>query len=45
MTKNFIIFIEGYNKGYKNFIADEILFVCILIYSIKTYIFSELLKM
>ena len=32
MTKNFIIFRGGYDKGYKNFIADEILFVRILIY-------------
>ena len=32
MTKNSIIFIGGYDKGYKFFIADEILFVCILIY-------------
>ena len=31
MTKNAIIFIWGYDKGYKIFIADENLFVCILI--------------
>ena len=44
MTKNFIIFIGGYDKDYKIFIVDENLFVCILTYYIKTYIFSELLK-
>ena len=32
MTKNSIIFRGGYDKGYKFFIADENLFVCILIY-------------
>ena len=32
MTRNSIIFRGGYDKGYKIFIADEILFVCILIY-------------
>ena len=32
MTKNSIIFRGGYDKGYKIFIADENLFVCILIY-------------
>ena len=43
--KNFIILREDYDKGYKIFIADENLFVCILIYfNKKTYIFSELLK-
>ena len=31
MTKNSIIFIGGYDKGYKNFLADENLFVCIQI--------------
>ena len=31
MTKNSIIFRGGYDKGYKIFIADENLFVCILI--------------
>ena len=51
MTKNSIIFRGGYDKGYRIFIADKNLFVCILIYlliskfiSIKTNIFSELLK-
>ena len=49
MTKKSIIFIGGYDKGYKIFITDENLFACILIYlllpesiSIKTYVFSEL---
>ena len=32
MTKNSIIFRGGYDKGYKNFIADESLFDSILIY-------------
>ena len=32
MTKNSIIFIGGYVKGYKIIIADENLFVCIIIY-------------
>ena len=32
MTKNFITLRWGYDKGYKKFIADENLFVCILIY-------------
>ena len=32
MTKNSTIFRGGYDKGYKIFIADENLFVCILIY-------------
>ena len=32
MTKNSTILRGGYNKGYKNFIAKENLFVCILIY-------------
>ena len=32
MTKNSIILRGGYDKGYKNFIADENLFVCTLIY-------------
>ena len=47
MTKNFIIFRGGYDKGYKIFMADENLFVCILIYlyvssfiSIKKHTFS-----
>ena len=45
MTKNSIIFRGCYNKGYKIFIADENLFVCILIYfNKKTPIFNELLK-
>ena len=32
MTKNSIILRGGYEKGYKNVIADENLFLCILIY-------------
>ena len=44
MAKNSIILRGGYYKGYKNFIADENLFVCILIYFNKTYIFIEFLK-
>ena len=44
MTKISIIFIEGLYKGYKFFITDENLFVCILIYFNKKYIFSGLLK-
>ena len=44
MTKNSKIFRGGYDKGYKIFIADENLFVCILFITIKTYIFSEFLK-
>ena len=45
MTKNSIIFIGGYDKGYKNFRADEILLVCILIYFNKNIqFFGELLK-
>ena len=32
MTKNSIIFRGGYDKGYKIFIAEEILFIFILIY-------------
>ena len=44
MTKNSIIFRGGYDKGYKIFIAEEILFVCLLFYLDKTYIFNELLK-
>ena len=43
MTKNFHNFHRGYDKGYIIFIADENLFVSQII-SIKTYIFSELLK-
>ena len=31
MTKNFIIFIGGYDKDYKYFLAYENLFACILI--------------
>ena len=40
MTKNSIIFRGGYDKGYKNFIADENLFACILIYFNKKHTFS-----
>ena len=32
MTKNSIIFIGGYDKGYKVLIDDKILFVCTIIY-------------
>ena len=32
MIKNSIIFIGGYDKGYKIIIVDENLFVCIPIY-------------
>ena len=34
----------GYNKGYKNFIADENLFVCILIYFNKNIHFRLISK-
>ena len=40
MTKISIIFIRGYDKGYKIFIADENLFVCILIYLFISYLFQ-----
>ena len=40
MTKNSINFIGDYDKGYKNFRADEILLVCILIYFNKNIHFS-----
>ena len=43
MTKNSIIFRGGYDKGYKIFIADENLFVNILIY-LKAYIFFRELQ-
>ena len=36
MTKNYIMLIGGYDKGYTIFIADENLFVCILIYFNKS---------
>ena len=32
MTKNSTIFRGGYDKDYKNFIADENLFACTLTY-------------
>ena len=44
MTKNSIIFRGGYYKGYKIFIADENLFVCILIYSNKNRQFQWITK-
>ena len=40
MIKNSIIFRGGYNNGYKIFIDDENLFVCILIYFNKKHTFS-----
>ena len=40
MTKKFHNFHSGYDKGYKNFIDDEHLFVCILIYSNKNIDFQ-----
>ena len=44
MTKNAIMLREGYEKGYKNFIADENLFVCILIYFNKNINFQWITK-
>ena len=44
MTKNSIIFRVGYDKGYKYVIADETLFVCILIYSNKNIHFQWITK-
>ena len=44
MTKISIIFIGGYDKGYKFFIADENLFVCILIYFNKNIHFQLIIK-
>ena len=44
MTKNSIIFLGGYDKGYKIFIADENLFVCILIYFNKNIHFQWITK-
>ena len=44
MTKNSIIFRGGYDKGYKMFIADENLFVCILIYFNKNIHFQRITK-
>ena len=44
MTKNSIILRGGYDKGYKNFIADENLFVCILIYFNKNIHFHWISK-
>ena len=40
MTKKSTIFRGGYGKGYKNFIADENLFVCTLIYFDKNIHFQ-----
>ena len=44
MTKFFIVFRGGYDKGYKNFIADENLFACILIYYNKNIHFQWITK-
>ena len=44
MTKCFIIFKGGYDKCYKIFIADENLFVCILIYFNKNIHFQWITK-
>ena len=44
MTKIYIIFIGGYDKDYKNFIADENLFVCILIYLNKNIHYQWITK-
>ena len=41
MTQNSIIFRGGYDKGYKIFIADEILFVSILIFFACVLIFYQ----
>ena len=40
MTKHSIIFIGDYDKGYKNFIDDENVFVCIQIYFNKNIHFQ-----
>ena len=42
--KNSIIFRGSYDKGYKIFIADENLFVCIIIYSNKDINFQWITK-
>ena len=44
MTKKSIILIGGYDKGYKIFIADKNLFVCILIYFNKNIHFQWITK-
>ena len=44
MTKKSIILRGGYDKGYKKFIADENLFVCILIYFNKDIHFHWISK-
>ena len=44
MVKNFIILRGGYDKGYKIFIDDENLFVCILIYFNKNIHFHWISK-
>ena len=44
MTKNFIILRGGYGGGYKNFIADENLFDCILIFFYKNIHFHWISK-
>ena len=44
MTKNSIIFRAGNYKGYKIFIADKNLFVCILIYYNKNVHFQWITK-
>ena len=44
MTENSIILRGGYDKGYKKFIDDENLFVCILIYFNKNIHFHWISK-
>ena len=44
MTKKFDNLHRGYDKGYKFFIADEILFICILIYFNKNIHFKWITK-
>ena len=44
MKKKSIIFRGGYDKGYKMFIADENLFVCIIIYFDRNIHFQWITK-
>ena len=44
MIKDSIIFIGSYDKGYKHFIADKNLSVCILIYFNKNIHFQWITK-
>ena len=44
MTKKFIIFRGGYDKGYNILVADENLFVCTLIYFNKNIHFQWITK-